>query len=384
MAACSGEHDATDSSTDVAEWTMVREAFEEPSQPIRSVDNIALAPDGRAFVFPWSDATAAWIFDSAGKYIGQFGRAGKGPGEFAAIRALGFFGDTTWVYDSRNQRISYFSRTGEVIGSTAALTSYAQLSPSKQVFFMLGPFLRDGSVAVYELRADRIDAPNLEPWVILRIPRNEIGENPTAKTVLDSALLSHTLPPNAQVIKAGKKTFYPMPVWTDQGLFAAASNGSIYATVNRKVSDGNPSSFMLTIRPVPGPPKQFSIPYTPLPITEADVDSAWVAYRATMGTRENNWPTEAELRAQYGRVLSRPAHHPAVRKLLVSNDSTIWLERPSTNGMQLWEIYDLNAKLIARVEVSKAFQPLAASKRALYGKEVDANGVESIVRYRVR
>jgi hypothetical protein len=103
-----------------------------------------------------------------------------------------------------------------------------------------------------------------------------------------------------------------------------------------------------------------------------------------MGNSESDWPTEAELKSQYTRQLRRPAHQPPVRNILMGSDSMIWLERPSRGANALWEVYDLDGKLIATARVDRRLQPLAVSRRALYGKEIDANGVESIVRYRAQ
>jgi hypothetical protein len=370
----------------VSQWNMVREVLQEPSIPMRSVDKIEIAPDGSVFAFPFSDATAAWVFDTAGKFLRQLGRAGKGPGEFDAIASIGFFGDTMWAWDRGNDRLTFFRPDGTVASSVNIPGMYPlPLRPKRTATLAMMRLLPDSSAVLEEIRQSGEDEVP-DPWIVVRVPQADLAARGKPPRVLDTVALLYD--PfhigRENVIRAGTKTFYPPDLWQAYALFASSSTGDVYAMVDREPKEQEPHTFSITIRMLPGAPKRTVIPYTPVPITEADIDSGWVAYRATMGERKSDWPTDTELRGQYGRALWRPAHVPTVRNLLVSNDTTIWLERPSSNGKQLWEIYDVNAKLIARAEVGRSFKPLAASKRSLYGTETNESGVESIVRYRAK
>lgn len=58
-------------------------------------------------------ATIIKVFNSEGEYIGNFGRNGKGPGEFLTISSLDHVGDDTLtIFDGLNQRITKLTREG--------------------------------------------------------------------------------------------------------------------------------------------------------------------------------------------------------------------------------------------------------------------------------
>lgn len=71
-----------------------------------------LLPDGGLAVAQRQENTVK-IFDSAGRLTGSMGRAGRGPGEFRHIGAMGLLGDSAlWVADPSNRRVSVFDLTG--------------------------------------------------------------------------------------------------------------------------------------------------------------------------------------------------------------------------------------------------------------------------------
>jgi hypothetical protein len=58
-------------------------------------------------------------FTVGGDLLGTIGRPGEGPGEFGAMNALGFIGDSLVVFDSRWARISVFSPEREFVRTIA-------------------------------------------------------------------------------------------------------------------------------------------------------------------------------------------------------------------------------------------------------------------------
>ena len=108
-----------------------------PTMFVTAVD-IAVGPDGNVYVV---DATPPHIrvFDQDGTALRTFGTKGRGPGEFQAVRAAGFVGDTLWLTDPNQRRTTFFTPSGGVIVSrsdTIRIGEYG--SPALPVAYLAG------------------------------------------------------------------------------------------------------------------------------------------------------------------------------------------------------------------------------------------------------
>lgn len=62
-----------------------------------------------------ADGSRVYRFDSSGRYVGELGRAGSGPGEFAdATFVLDWGGDSTAIFDARNSRTHIYAASGRL------------------------------------------------------------------------------------------------------------------------------------------------------------------------------------------------------------------------------------------------------------------------------
>ena len=61
------------------------------------------------------------VFGADGAHLRTIGRSGDGPGEFNALYALAWIGDTLAAFDPRNGRISFLSPEGDWLGSSRYL-----------------------------------------------------------------------------------------------------------------------------------------------------------------------------------------------------------------------------------------------------------------------
>lgn len=55
------------------------------------------------------------VYDSTGRRVAIIGRRGRAPGEFELPQAQGWFADTIWIYDATLRRHSYFTRQGKLV-----------------------------------------------------------------------------------------------------------------------------------------------------------------------------------------------------------------------------------------------------------------------------
>jgi hypothetical protein len=173
----------------------------------------------------------------------------------------------------------------------------------------------------------------------------------------------------------------------DSDLLAFAPNGSLVAIVRRPMKTNAKSpAFTLTIHGASGRLRVDTVPYTPMPITDSSIEVAWLSAQprfAQLNRRQKVWPTEAATRNAYINALPTAPHLPPVTKLLVGNDSTIWLQRASGGGSADWEVYDLHGRVLGRFQLPKTFAAVTASDHFIWGSEPDDDGEVRVARYRV-
>lgn len=76
---------------------------------------VATDSDGNVFVVDRGNVRIT-VFDSDGKYIASFGKAGNGPGEFNTPFSITAAGERIYVGDLKQQRIQYFNSKGDYQG----------------------------------------------------------------------------------------------------------------------------------------------------------------------------------------------------------------------------------------------------------------------------
>jgi hypothetical protein len=85
----------------------------DPNTQFARVQGAIRLSDGRLAIVEFSTPPTIRYFGSDGTFLGQFGRAGGGPGEFRAIAAVyRTAGDTLVAYDPWQGRLTYISPTG--------------------------------------------------------------------------------------------------------------------------------------------------------------------------------------------------------------------------------------------------------------------------------
>ena len=70
-----------------------------------------------------SKETAVLVLTTGGNTVRHIGRPGSGPGEFRAVSALGFVGDSLWVFDGILHRLSYFTSSGSLVSTRTVASS---------------------------------------------------------------------------------------------------------------------------------------------------------------------------------------------------------------------------------------------------------------------
>lgn len=133
-----------------------------PEEAILSFpSDMVVSPDGKIFVSDLQENKIV-VFDSDGNVIDQFGREGKGPGEFQRPRFINLEGDVLRVFDANNNRIQYFSLDGDYLNMIplkfiVGIGSFI-FGVNEDVFFSTNGFRVEDLINHY-----RIDGEKLAP-----------------------------------------------------------------------------------------------------------------------------------------------------------------------------------------------------------------------------
>jgi hypothetical protein len=85
------------------------------------------------------------------------------------------------------------------------------------------------------------------------------------------------------------------------------------------------------------------------------------------------------------RAMTMPKWAAPVHAVLVGDDGTIWLGIQEQFGLPThrYNVFDATGKIVATVVLPSSVRPWVVSKDRMWGVDRDADGLESVVRYRV-
>jgi hypothetical protein len=121
-------------------------------------------------------------------------------------------------------------------------------------------------------------------------------------------------------------------------------------------------------------------PFSPVPITQATVDSI------RNHSRINN-NMNARLSDDMAKLLAEkmPAQYPPTLGVHVGRDRTVWVElRPAMPDTKLWLVLDPTGAPIGTATFPKGFQLLESDRAHAWGFERSGQIINALVRFRVR
>jgi hypothetical protein len=318
-----------------------------------------LFADGRAVV---ADARAQFVrlYDRNGVRIATMGRAGKGPGEFAAIMGLRITpkGDIG-VWDGRLQRLTLFDPQGRLI-STHPVHADNRMAGNLELF--LGSW-RNGDLLLGTLRMDRRPAQNEllpERWILGRFAVN--GQLRAAAGEIPGMIRMHRAP----------LPFSPIPRVALRGDSVVIANGYA-AQLKVLTADGR---LVRTIA---------------LPWRTRAPQHQWSVLEAKL--RQRNKPLLLELLREAPR--DRPL--PVMGGLLADDRGQLWVKEydPAGDAIWLkrnaleiapggfWRVLSPDGRWVARVRIPENVSVLDIRGDRLLGVARDEFDVEQAVVYTI-
>jgi hypothetical protein len=338
------------------------------------IDWLAVSSNGTIAVAQTQDHLIRF-FDRTGASLGAFGRAGGGPGEFQSLRSRGWVGDTLWVGDSQQRRSTLISpqlklvRTvpwpspvrslprdtseGRKVGRAVPNAMYADGTLLASAF----PSVDEATVAIFGTVVQRatpvirLSADGAFRGVVAWIPRNQCL---VTKPLPNGGLVSVRVP------------------FCAAAMVDVDAHGSDMVIVEQSAASAEATAYRVTRVGVGGDTVYSrSVSYAPIAIPRRVADSA-----AARGTRQQGIEAQ-DLTALMG------SSYPPVRRAIMGRDGSAWIGLWRSDSTRTWQVLDAKGNPIGRVDLPSTAVLHAASLDNILVTEADADGLQSITRYRV-
>jgi hypothetical protein len=336
-----------------------------------TVSRIFVGPHGQ-IVVPIQIDQQLRIYDASGKKLATFGRKGSGPGEFNFISIVGWSADSIWVLDPRLRRTTYIGPDYKLLRSEMwPQVDLRTTEPGRVGAFDPLALLPDGSWIGQGFIATA-DGASRRGVLVRRSPAGEM------KPV-------HLMPeyekdPRMMWV-AGFGRGVPFSL---QPQYAWASNGSRFAELTAPMPASRTSHFTVTVFRATGDTvfsRRYQFDGEPIP--KQAKDSALAAMLPRSG-RVSEGPQDLPQRFQaIARERMSNWYIPA-QSITLGLDQTIWIGlRPTEEGRKTLILNgrgdQIGTLLLPRTSVVRQ-----ATASRIWVTETDADGLTSVVRYRVQ
>ena len=346
-------------------------------QDLSPITWLAISPTGVIAVSQEQDRQIRF-FGSNGAPLGTFGRKGAGPGEFEHMGLYGWLHDTLWVNDPATRRTTLISPSRALVRSVMQLSAirFSGERPDSLPRY-LGVFPRamfaDGSSLVMPLFAagSRARWPGAEGSQVLfiRVTADGAFLGLLASAPENPCSVAYALPGGGGAIG--------IPYCAGP-LDHLSPDGARYAYAVTEEPTPSSTTYRVTVIKGIGD-TAFSRVYSrrSVSIPRRQADSVLAAWSARA-----RFPQEAEAY----RSVKVPPFYPALSRVLVGRDDTVWLEEftpAHQRKTRTWILLDGQGTPIGRVVVPVSVQVAAASRSSIWATETDDDALQHIVRYRI-
>lgn len=296
------------------------------------------------------------VYDRSGRQTASFGKRGSGPGEFVEHQVTGWIGDTVLIYDAAQRRFTYLTNDGKLV-RTEALSRPRAPEPGND---SQGPWKLDGGFVPHARSAD---------GTLLGISMATRSLSGSSERSL--AIVSRVPGADPRLIST-----IPTPDGRWQAPFGPAiivafSNDAKhvgYVDVDRMALTGG--RFRVTKLQSSGDTVfTTEFPYAGVPLRASVVDSVLakgVGPDRIRSARRDRIP---------------PVLSPVVTLRFGDNGLT-WVIQRLSESREVAILLDATGKEISRFASPERSELVGTTSTHLWFKELDADGVTSLVRYR--
>jgi hypothetical protein len=342
--------------------------IEADKEDLSSVGLLAVNSHGVLAVQQPQDG-AIRFFAKDGRPLSRIGRKGSGPGEFRALNAMGWLGDTLWIADGVSNRLTLVGANGKLLRTSPLPTSLRASAPGTPVPDYHQPVLKalfaDGTLMLTARRL--VSAPAGAPAGTRGV------EMWTLRVTVDGELLRVIAqePIDACFLRGGQaEAILPL---CPQPASAAASDGTRRIFVTTGAMGSAAGSYQLITLNQDGDTvftRRFNVQLEAVSSTTRDslakrIDSMIPPVRALVEPR------------------GIPKYFPPVYAVRVGTDGSIWVGMRATGKAPTreWQIVDKTGNMHRSVWLPRGILPDAIDARGAWGVETSTDGIQSVVLY---
>ncbi len=305
-------------------------------------------PDKRIIAAGWA-MTQVKVFDSAGRWLRDVGRAGAGPGEFVG---LGFVfplsADSVLTFEPMSQRVQRWTPAMS-FDRLAILTS----PPDRPTAWVRGTF-DDGSLLLATSLPDEATSTSLTTGMVTTLSRAASSSAPwDSLTAFPSA--PRLRRPSQPTTTYGGPLFVPEPSYHARGSRLAFASGARFEIEIRTKT----GALQMIIRR----------PSTVQEVSDADFDRAVAAWRA-------RFPAALQAELEPALLKASPRTRPPVAEVWLAGDGRIWAVYgdPTIGEAARASVFDHEGLWEGDIELPTGLQINQIDADGLLGTFEDADG----------
>ncbi len=306
-------------------------------------------------------------FSEDGARQRTFGRDGSGPGEYRLIHLVGAKGDSIWVTDIRLRRTTWLSVDGALFGTEQ--WDLEQATPGLSRHNILGYLSTGAAFGELSLRAEATGDESAPRRIRLLGTGSaggtrEIVEIPAQHTTFRVM--------DGPTINFGRQPFQDAPI-----VSAGVGTDRIVVVDRRVMVTSSARAFSVTAIESNGDTAwRRLIPYVPLRVDKSVKDSI---VRRTQASLSRSGASESVIRA----ALHLPDTRPPVSDAFVADGGAVWIRREENESSVTYLRVTADGRLDLETSVPRALRLVAARGTKVWGIELDADRVPSIVRFAI-
>lgn len=309
------------------------------------------------------------VFGHDGVYRRTIGREGQGPGEFASIWSMGIAGDSLWLIDVNLRRMTLFTPAGALISTIPFdpvpdnLGRGLLFLPYPDVLMREGDFLGLGRGSGSSLDGGEITANPL----LRMTPGGRTADTLGWVSVRNDALIFRS---------ARSRSFRTQP-FTDSPLTAyAAASRRAYVIERWCATSDDAAVVKVTALDAKGDTAWVrALPYTPVRLNRAKVDSVLAAFDRVEGARYG--PDEIR------RALYAPVFRTPVTSVVADDRGALWIRWDEGTRPGSYTVLGGDGRVTATANVPAGIRLRWVSDSTAWGEELDENDVPTLVRFRI-
>jgi hypothetical protein len=345
------------------------------AENLSSINWIGVAPNGTIAVLQPEDLDVLF-FSPTGKRLGTYGRKGAGPGEFRNMANIGWVGDTLWVNDFGNSRTTMISPDRKLVrdlawGQLVTTAKGDTVGTPDFIGIMPMAIYADGSMLTW-IRPRTKPQPTWYPLAADRQPFLRVS-----RTAVLQRVLAYYSSQQCGVRVNGGSISIP---FCQGAIRDAAPDGSNLAILDQANPTTPTAKYTLTVVSSRGDTiYSRSLTSPAIAISKHLADSTIESRIHPASGRPLPEAFASALRS-----VTVPEYQVPVTAVIAGRDGTVWLRMQSEGATAPWEIVDPRGSLVGTLHLPRTLQPVVVSRTIFWGIDTDSDGLESVVRERVK